>query len=570
MCELALREELPSEDHHTPITHLEPGKPPPEHYYAENLLTVVRTVLRRYGDLLDSSERCFGARILALPAPALRLYARLIGRRGPLIREDRLVYAEVGDLQAALRCLADAGLLERCPEAPGTDLCGLMRRPELEMLFAPELAHAPPGGAKAERVAWVAARIPAAFLRWRLRRLFTWLAVASSDHLDLYRLLFFGDRRQDLTTFVMRDLGVHRYEPIELCRETRLFADRSSLTRYLDLTAMHDEVAGLGKRPDIENCAEQVQELVARLGDEIDNRTLERRRSRVLNQLGRNLERAGANQWALRCFGLSTLAPARERRMRILHRLGDRGGVERLRREVLSDPETTMEADFATRFARRGRRPAMATTEVELDAVPAVPIERYAAGLCTASGGTAWHLENNLPMAIFALAYWSWMFAPVEGAFLHPFQVGPQDLFWPDFFAARANICRDPLTGPLKARLKRAARAKAGTANRLFSWHRCPLEVVETVLDAVPEADLRALLEIVRDDLAGKRSGFPDLTVVYGPGRYEFVEVKGPTDQLQAHQHLWIQALRARGLPVRVLRFRLKRLAPRRRQGDAP
>ena len=396
-------------------------------------------------------------------------------------------------------------------------------------------------------------------MHWRLRRAFAWLAVASSDHLDLYRLLFFGDRRQDLTTFVMRDLGVHRYEPIELCRETRLFADRSSLTRYLGLTAMHDEVAALGKHPDIETCVEQVQELVARLGDEIDNRTLERRRSRVLNQLGRNLERAGANQWALRCFGLSTLAPARERRMRILHRLGDRGGVERLRREVLRGPETTMEADFATRFARRGRRPAVPTTEVELDAVPAVPIEQYAAGLCTASGGTAWHLENNLPMAIFALAYWSWMFAPVEGAFLHPFQIGPQDLFWPDFFAARANMCRDPLTQPLKARLKRAARAKAGTANRLFSWHRCPLDVIEAVLDAMPEADLRALLEIVRDDLAGKRSGFPDLTVVYGPGRYEFVEVKGPTDQLQAHQHLWIQALRAGGLPVRVLRFRLKR-----------
>lgn len=551
-------EELPSEDHHTPIAHLEPGKAPPEHYYAENLLTLVRTVLQRYGDLLDSAERCFGATILALPAPAQRLYARLIGRRGPLIREDRLIYAEVGDLQAALRCLADAGLVECCPEAPATVLCGLMRRPELELLFAPELAHAPRGGGKAERVAWVAARTPVAFLRWRLRRAFTWLAVASSEHLDLYRLLFFGDRRQDLTTFVMRDLGVHRYEPIELCRETRLFADRSSLTRYLDLTAMHDEVAALGKRPDIDTCTEHVQDLVARLGDPIGNRTLERRRSRVLNQLGRNLERVGADEWALRCFGLSTLAPARERRMRILHRRGDRGGVERLRREVLSDPETTLEADFAARFGHRGRRPPVPTTEVELDTVPAMPIEQYAAGLCTASGGTAWHLENNLPMAMFALAYWSWMFAPVEGAFLHPFQVGPKDLFWPDFFAARTSMCRDPLTRPIKAKLRRAARAKVGTANRLFSWHRCPLDVVETVLDAMPEADLRTLLVIVRDDLAGKRSGFPDLTVVYGPGRYEFVEVKGPTDQLQAHQHLWIQALRAGGLPVRVLRFRLK------------
>ena len=204
---------------------------------------------------------------------------------------------------------------------------------------------------------------------------------------------------------------------------------------------MHDEVGALGTHPDIETCAEQVQGLVARLGDEVDNRTSERRRSRVLNQLGRNLERArramtgrcaatGSRRWrrhesgaCASCTGSATAA-----------------GVERLRRRgALRGPETTMEADFATRFARRGRRPAVPTTEAELDAVPAVPIEQYAAGLCTASGGTAWHLENNLPMAIFALAYWSWMFAPVEGAFLHPFQIGPQDLFWPDFFAARAN-----------------------------------------------------------------------------------------------------------------------------------
>ncbi|MCE2426269.1 MAG: VRR-NUC domain-containing protein, partial [Pseudomonadales bacterium] len=51
-------------------------------------------------------------------------------------------------------------------------------------------------------------------------------------------------------------------------------------------------------------------------------------------------------------------------------------------------------------------------------------------------------------------------------------------------------------------------------------------------------------------------SGFPDLTVVYGPGHYEFVEVKGPGDQLQIHQRLWIEALERRRLPVRVLRYR--------------
>ena len=537
---------------------LKAGEPPPDGYYAENLLVVVRTVLRRYADLLDAGERAFGTRILGLPAAAQRLFARLVARRGPLIRNDSLAYAEVGDVEAALACLDEAGLVERCTAAPPDVLCGTLTRLELDAVFAPELADLA-GGRKAERVAWVVAKLPEAFLRWRLKRACSWLAVSASDELALYRLLFFGDRHQDLTTFVMRDLGVHRYEPVDLCPETRLFPDRSCLDRHLDLVAMQEEVASLGQRPDIAVCATQVTALIDRLNEAIDDRMLERRRSRVLNQLGRKLERVGADRLALRCYARSSLAPARERRMRILHRQGDDAAVERLRGDILAAPDTALEADFALRFARCRRRHDVPTTEIELDTVPAMPIEQYALELLTADGGWGWHLENSLPMAVFALAYWSWIFAPVRGAFLHPFELGPRDLLWPDFFAVRAGACADPLDGPLASLLRRAADAKAGTANRLFSWHRCPREVIETVVDAVPEDDLRRLLAIIRADLAGRRSGFPDLMIVYGPGRYEFVEVKGPTDQLQAQQRLWIQALKEHGLPVRVLRFRLRR-----------
>ena len=44
----------------------------------------------------------------------------------------------------------------------------------------------------------------------------------------------------------MRDLGVHRYETVPLCRETRLFPDRSILTRYLELLGLQETVTALG------------------------------------------------------------------------------------------------------------------------------------------------------------------------------------------------------------------------------------------------------------------------------------------------------------------------------------
>ena len=562
-----------------PSVRLDPRRPPPAGYYAANLLTVVETVLDRYGDILTDGERDFGLRVRALAPPAQRLLARLLGRvsaRHGAIREDSLDYAEVADLPGALAELAACGLIERCPAMPAGAVVGLLTRAEMHRVFRD--VDGIGRGTKADRLERILATVPPVFCRWRVRRVVGWLRFTESAFLDLYRLLFFGDRHQDLTTFVLRDLGVHRYEPVSLSRQTRQFPDRETLGRFLDLCVADEDVGtlfpvrGADPEPHDEPVREAaIADLVHRLWAPLDNRMLERRRSRTLNRLGRNLEREGDFDGALACYARSTLAPARERRMRILHRLGDADAVERLRAEVLESPWAALETDFATRFARPFRRRAAPLEELVLTG-NAAGIEAQALAHLTAEGGIGWHLENHLPMAVFALAYWSWLFAPVEGAFVNAFQTGPVDLFWPDFFESREEVCEHPADGALKPTLEAMVQAKAGVANRLFSWQRFTPEVAAAVTDNIPESDLKALVEVVREDLAGKRSGFPDLMVIYGPGRYEFVEVKGPGDQLRIHQRLWIEALERRGLPVRVMRYRrlgerTRSVAPVRRGG---
>ncbi len=559
--ETARRESLQYDAHHTSPVRLLPQQAPPPHYYATNLLAVMDTVLERYGDILSDVERGFGERIRCLPTPAVRLLARLVSRKGPWLREDALDYEEVGDAEPALADLVEAGLVERCPPAPTEVLLRLLRREELARCFAWEL-RGRHGASKSDCIDCILAATPAPLCRWRIRRSMAWLELACTAHLDLYRLLFFGDRRQDLTTFVMRDLGIYRFEAVELCPATRQFPDRAALDRLLTLMDADDAISALGKAPASPGDAAAVDALLALLWTREGNRALEHRRSHALNRLGRNLERGGDFDAALTCYARSTLAPGRERRLRILHRLGDGQGVAGLRRRIAAQPQTALEADFAMRFAQPFRRRPVPICDRVLSAPPAAGIEQHALAELLSGGGMGWHLENGLPMAIFALAYWSWIFAPVEGAFLNPFQTGPADLFWPDFFASREAAWPDPLApaaGPLKPRLRAAAGAKAGVANRLFSWHRFPPGAIEAVIDALPEEHLRALVDIVRSDLAGFRSGFPDLTVVYAPGRYEFVEVKGPNDRLQIHQRLWIRALEERQLPVRVLRYRVAR-----------
>ena len=407
---------------------------------------------------------------------------------------------------------------------------------------------------KRDYLEWIEGNLADAEVHRRIEPRCPWVALDIGERLELYRLLFFGDRRRDLSTFVLRDLGLARYPEYELARERRLFTDRAALDAYVALIGIGDYVDEQGPRPG----ADAAIPVLEALWRPFENRLFERRRSRILNRLGRGLERVGEFDAALGCYARSSMAPARERRTRILKRLGDLDGVERLRRRMRERPVCPQEADFARRFGTR-RRLAWPEGTIVLDAPHAGGVERAAASILTADGGCAWHLENALPMGLFGLAYWDWMFAPVEGMFVNAFQTAPIDLFWPDFLEARRDLCPDPLAvddGTLRAAMLDACRMHRGVANRLVDWRVFDEDTLGRLLEGLGTTTVRKLLAFVSADLDNARRGFPDLTVVYGPGRFEFVEVKGPNDRLRDDQYLWIARLRAAGLPVRVARCR--------------
>ena len=537
---------LPRERQRTLLT---PLQAPPPHYYAGNLLKVVTHVQELYGDILTDEERGWGERLAAASAPAQRLFARIVTRKGPLLRVDSLQYVEVPARDAALGELVEAGLVERLPAAPAEEVLRLLRVGELCAVF-PDL----PKANKAQQIELALGNHAQEDILQRIGEHAPWLGLALAEVLGLYQLLFFGNVHQDLTTFVLRDLGVHRFAEVPITRANRQFPDREALQRSLALHELAAVAHELGPRPD----PELARPLLDALWLPNDDRALERRRSRILNHLGRGLERACEFDLALACYARSTLPPGRERRTRILRRLGDERAVAAMKRTILKAPRSALERDFAHRFGCFSPRPApYCDMELPPDFSPAsASIEQTALALLTQQGGVGWHTENHLPMALFALAYWDWIFAPVPGAFTNPFQTGPRDLFWPDFFAARRDCCEDPLAVPLKPRLVQLERQARGIANRLFGWRRFPREAASAVFEAMPENDIRALLRIVTEDLEQARSGFPDLMVIHADGSYEFVEVKGPGDRLQVNQHLWIAALERAGLPVRVLRLR--------------
>jgi hypothetical protein len=534
------------------VPELVPQQPPPPDYYAENLRYVLGEVSRRSGELLGDRERRFIRSFESAGVAAQRLFARLVSRTGPWLRVDSLRYAEVDDLPQALETLCRLGLAEWNPAAPADALLPLLRRAELDALFPAVRART-----KGLAIEQCVTRYPDTLIRRRVAATCPWVGVGQQQAFLVCLVLFFGGDDQDLSTFVLQDLGLVRYERYPLRPDTRPFRSRRELERYLLCRRLSPASKRLDETPALAGAIRRA------LWPFAETRTEQRARDRVLNRVGYWHERRGELAEALACYERSTSHPARERRARILRRLGDEDAVARLLAEMRADPWAPEEEDFAARFATGGRtrRAVAVVTECRLPGPTPPAIERHALALLTANGGRGWHLENLLPLGLAGLAFWDEIFAPVEGAFSHPFQLGPRDLFWPDFARARraalerrARSLYCPRT--LATRLRSVHAARCGTANRLVHWGAITPALLEALLDHVPAPALARLAEHTIFNLHRSRSGFPDLLVVYGRGAWELVEVKGPTDQLQPAQRVWLDVLRGLDMPARVLRFR--------------
>jgi hypothetical protein len=550
------------------MASLQPGTAPPAHYYADNLLRLLASVARQYSDLLSAEESCLIERISRLPADALRLYARLLTRKGPLFRLRCLSYAEVASRDRAVAALAAAGLIEHCPSGDPGAVLALFTLAELEALF--------PSGtrrrqAKAEQIGALLAN--AEPLRG-LAELEPWLRLCDPDAITRFLLLFFGDRHRDFSAFVLEDLGVRRYESYALAPGQRLFRDRAELELYLAYAGLEERVDALQASWNVG----EVPALAAGLDEMHANRLLERRRSRLLNRLGRLAERNQAHALALRCYTSSTLEPARERRARIELATGHPDRAAAIVGEICERPMSAGERAFAEQFAARCRRairpsPSLRRTSREhrrksvperrlrLPQPPTNGVEQAALTALLANGGSGRHLENRLSMGLLGLAIWDVVFAPVPGAFVNPYQEAPLDLFCADFRRARSEVIDArlrALAGPDTARrtITSTFRAKHGTANALVHWPAFDGSFLDRVLYTVPVPHLLSIFDHALDDLGQYRSGFPDLILLHGPGHYLLVEVKGPGDQLRREQQLWFDGFLRAGIPAMVLRVR--------------
>ena len=530
--------------------HLEEGAP----YYVRNFLSLIGCVLERYLDLLSCDEQALIRSLCELDANARRLYVRLLCRKGPVFRCERLDYPEI-DVPRALDELAGQGLLERRPALPVEELVRLLTVPELQAVLV-DL-----GGCRAGRKLELVERVVEYADELCLERYLDWCVPGRQPEMELFRLLFFGNGEQDLTDFVLDELGIVRHESYPIDAAQRLFDDRSTVE---ELGALY-EISESSKALIEQREDEPLRAVRDALWHCHAHPELERKRSRILNRIGRYFERHKAFDEALSAYARSQLPPARERRARILAKLDDAPAALALCEDILKRPHDEFEARFAAQFGARIRgekrmRPAsVPMRRLWLAEAPAWPVEQVASWQLENEGWSVHYVENRLPNALFGLAFWDVIFHPLKGVFHHPFQFGPADLLRPQFRSARASLVADRLReieGGAVDRILCTFDAKQGLANALVNWRHLERDVIEQALDCIPGAHLAVIFDRMSRDLARYRSGFPDLLLLDPVNRrYKLVEVKGMGDRLQIHQRRWIDHFLQRGVPVELMRI---------------
>lgn len=575
---------FPAANPRTPLLgHLAAGAQPRADFYTDAVRLLADNVVKH---LADGALSEYARRILTLPTPALRLYARFLFRRGAALREEHLAYREVPDTDAALDALSAAGMIERSPSLCATALLKLFTRAELDVALTPLLPDPEALRKQPKRVLLKALlrTLPDAVLVARLKRSYRWCRLANPAEIEQLVLAYFGDPRVDLAQFVVEALGITTFPEVERSLPSWL-TDCQALRRahqLHQLANLSHLLAGCPAPSLASASGRACQQLASGLERLVVGPALQRRRQRALLRCAQSYERWHMPWPALRCYRATEMAPAVERRIRILSALDQLPAARCVAASEMRCAVTEQDRDYARSFLNHGlRRPAvrMQRRAVLLNPLPQIPIETYACDWLRQPGGLAWHVENRLPHALAGLLYWSIIYAPVAGAFTHPYQSAPHDLRDVSFLPRRAEalatleqrwystpLCAGRSTSQpaydaalnteaLRATARETETRFRGVANPLINWHWLNSQRFEALLERLDPAVWATLGRFLMHNYTGFRTGFPDLLLIDAHGHCEFVEIKGPGDTLQPMQRSWARMLAQLGLTSSVLKI---------------
>ncbi|WP_248732451.1 VRR-NUC domain-containing protein [Pseudomonas sp. MWU13-2517] len=530
-------------------------------YYLHNFRQVLLWLGQRYADLLDADEVHFIQRFDSLPQASQALLVRMVMRKGVHFRASKLNYLEIGCTHTAALALVQQGWVDNQHPLGVEALFGVLQKGEILAAFKPWIEQ--PKGKKTDWLDGLAARFtePRHFAQWCPDLDDTLYSLTVMELCDRLRLMFFGNLHQDWSEFVLADLGIYTYEKVEFCAQSRGLRHRDDVHGFLFLHQCQQAFEG----------GEALDAVLAQIATfATDNPWLEKRRAKLLFQIGQYCERSAELDMAQRIYRQCAHPGARSRLIRVLERQADYAQAMALACAAQQAPESAAEQQHLLRVLPRLRRklgePPLpkskprAITRLDLALVlpePLMAVEYCVQAHLSEPDAPVHYVENGLINSLFGLLCWDAIFAPLPGSFFHPFQRGPADLHSEDFHQRRAALfaaCFEQLRDErYKTSIRRRYVDKWGVQSPFVFWNLLSEELLEQALACLPAEHLRYWFERLLLDIRANRTGMPDL-IQFWPARktYRMIEVKGPGDRLQDNQLRWLEFCGEYQMPVTV------------------
>jgi hypothetical protein len=316
----------------------------PPDYYLKNFEQLCSQVQLRYGDLLSINELQWLESFEKLSPDGRKLYVRLLTRAKPCVLLAKIHYAEISNINVALEKLEEAKLAtvnhETITSAQWLTRLTIAQLKQLASSLKVDLRR---GSNKADLLSELEEFADQTTMRRQLSALYPQTSVLGLEHMESFRLLFFGNLYQDLSEFIISDLGHLRYENYPLDKTSRAFSQRSHIDQML-------AYARLGEQIDqhiADASTADLQLWFDQLAANHDHPRLQRRYDKLANKLARQMERLAQPVLALEMYRQSQLPPSRERQCRLLTKLDRPAEAMTLLEQISTQPITEPEAEFA-------------------------------------------------------------------------------------------------------------------------------------------------------------------------------------------------------------------------------
>nr|XP_009404211.2 PREDICTED: fanconi-associated nuclease 1 homolog isoform X2 [Musa acuminata subsp. malaccensis] len=553
--------------------------------YQKNFSLMIEEVMSHHSQLFTVEEKMFTGSFNSLSDEGQRLFIRLYTRKGPWFRVSNISYPEIQDPQKAVEELQLAGYIYsfQSSEDPFIydmkEVIDLLNVSEMRKVINLELPKKRINCARRHELinilfsAYANGACPL-LPKMVLGQVGTCIRISSSSDILFWRIqrLFFLNGEQDLSAFLLIDLGMIKF-PDYVCNIShRIFQDRTDLLEYeeaIEVAQIMDEsleesnmemVIRCIDISDIRMCtsfrgksqsstsgtppqffstfsASFVYSKVLSLGVSFFER--EHRYEDAIRLLKGLLRRiihdSRRGYWMLRLSVdlehmnrlNESLSVAEEGILDPWVRAGSRIALQRRVLRLGKPPRRWRIPDYADSVKRKIKevcirgRPLTSETATknsyygydgELCGVEQLALQFYAE---EGGGWSGVHSESGIWMTIFGLLMWDVIFFNVPDVFMSRFQIAPLDFDTDDFYVTRESLIESQLQkingGMAEEILISSWESHVGIACRGVNWERQSLSDLRVAVACIGGSPLASLCRHLATDYRSWSSGMPDL-----------------------------------------------------------